>query len=176
MIVEQSFIECGQLNLLGKGKMLPWDNSMKIQFEMWKEYYNNGTIERLMKLCNTDKVYGLFCYKCDVDNKTFSYHIVCENIPQVKSNEFEEFSLFPSKYVMFKTSSNSEFENKYIFYNDLCDEIWKEWLPKSGYISLIEPETKGCEDGYASLELYNPINPQSNPFEIEIWLPIEKMK
>jgi hypothetical protein len=30
-------------------------------------------------------------------------------------------------------------------------EIWKKWLPQSGYVSLIEPETKGCEEGYASL-------------------------
>jgi hypothetical protein len=28
----------GQMNLLGVGKMLPWEASMVIQFEMWKQY------------------------------------------------------------------------------------------------------------------------------------------
>lgn len=174
MELEQKMLECGQLNLLGKGKMLPWDNSMQTQFEMWKQYYADGTIEKLMKLCKTDKVYGLFCYHCDMNSKTFSYHIVCENPTFIKNDEYEEFVLFPSQYATFKVSGN-DVDNKHIIYNELCDEIWNEWLPKSGYVSLIEPETKGCEEGYASIELYHPISPMVSPYEIEIWLPVEKI-
>jgi predicted transcriptional regulator YdeE len=175
MEIEHRIVSCDQLNLLELGQMLPWENSIKMQFKMWNRYYSDGTIRRLMDLCKTDKVYGLFCYKCDMDTQTFSYHIVCERPSEIRNTEFEEFTLYPSQYGIFKTHGNS-IANKHIIYNELCDAIWKEWLSKSGYISLIEPETKGCEEGYASLEIYNSINPQITPYEIEIWLPISKAR
>ena len=174
MEIEHRIASCEQLNLLGLGKMMPWEDSMVLQFEMWNQYYADGTIKNLMHLCNTDKVYGLFCYRCDMDTQTFSYHIVCERPLELENTEYEEFTLYPSQYVIFK-AHGTDIENKHVFYNELCDEIWREWLPKSGYISLIEPETKGCEEGYASLEVYSPINPQVAPYEIEIWLPIAKV-
>ena len=45
-------------------------------------------------------------------------------------------------------------DNRFGQYNALCDEIWGKWLPDSKYISLIEPETFGCVEGYALLEIY----------------------
>lgn len=48
MEIEHRIVSCDQLNLLELGQMLPWENSIKMQFKMWNRYYSDGTIRRLM--------------------------------------------------------------------------------------------------------------------------------
>lgn len=66
-------------------------------------------------------------------------------------------------------------EDRYTKYDALCNEIWGQWLPNSNYISLIEPETFGCIEGYALLEIYTPENPTGGSYHLEMLLPIKKI-
>ncbi len=157
---------------LGFGKMIPWENSMQIQFKMWDEGFADGRISKLKKLCQSDKVLGIFCYRCDNDTHTFSYHIACENISNEVNDEFDELTLLPLTFARF-TGICSDLNQRVSTYNSLCDEIWKHWLSENEYISLIELETNGGIEGYASVEIFNPENPSNVPYNFEIWLPIK---
>ena len=87
--------------------------------------------------------------------------------------EYETLKLEASDYACFESKCNESNQRKEQ-YLDLCDEIWGKWLPQSNYISLIEPETFGCVDGYASLERYTPDISSMRPINIEILLPIKE--
>ena len=115
----------------------------------------------------------VFCYKCDMDTRTFSYHIACENKLNASSSEFEELKLEALTYARFENNCTNA-EQRFAQYNALCEEIWGQWLPDSNYISLIEPENFGCVDGYALLEIYNPENPTSDAYNLEMLLPIKR--
>ena len=115
---------------------------------------------------------GLFCYKCDMDSQTFSYHIACENKQNAQSPEFEELVLEELTFSRFKISC-TDFEQRFETYNSLCEEIWGQWLPNSNYVSLIEPETFGCVEGYASIEIYTPENPTNSSYKLEMLLPVK---
>ena len=157
---------------LGFGIMIPWDNNLEIQFNFWREAFASGRINKLKKLCGSEQVVGIFCYKCDMEMQTFSYHIACENKLNASNPDFDELRLVALDFACFKnncTDANQRFDQ----YNALCDEIWGSWLPDSDYISLIEPETLGCVEGYALLEIYTPENPTTGSYTLEMFLPIK---
>ena len=153
------------------GIMMPWENNLEIQFDFWKDSFTSGKINQLKKLCGSEQVIGLFCYKCDMESQTFSYHIACENKRNAQSTEFEELVLKELSFSRFEISCTN-FEQRFETYNSLCEEIWGQWLPNSNYVSLIEPETFGCVEGYASIEIYTPENPTNGSYKLEMLLPI----
>lgn len=119
-----------------------------------------------------EQVVGIFCYKCDMETKTFSYHIACENKLNALSSEYEELKLKALDFACFENNC-TDVEQRFGQYNALCDEIWGKWLPSSNYFSLIEPETFGCVEGYALLEIYTPENPTTGSYSLEMLLPIK---
>lgn len=66
----------------------------------------------------------------------------------------------------------TDVKERHTKYDELCNEIWGQWLPNSNYISLIETETFGCIEGYALLEIYTPENPTDGLYNLEMLLPI----
>ena len=158
---------------LGFGIMMPWQNNLEIQFGLWKEAFEFGKIDRLKAICGSEQVIGIFCYKCDMETQTFSYHIACENKQNAISAEFEELKLEALSFACFENSC-TDVEKRYVEYDALCDEIWGQWLPNSNYISLIDPETFGCVEGYALLEIYTPENPMGGLYYLKMLLPIKK--
>ena len=61
---------------LGFGIMIPWDNNLEIQFNFWREAFASGRINKLKKICGSEQVVGIFCYKCDMEMQTF--HILIQ--------------------------------------------------------------------------------------------------
>lgn len=168
----KEIVTLSEKKYLGFGKMIPWENSMQIQFDMWDKEVADGSIAKLKKICKTDEVVGIFCYRCDNDTQTFSYHISCENNSKVIRDEFDEITLLSQKYARF-LGTCSDLDQRVSTYNSLCDEIWKDWVPENEYQSLIELETNGGIEGYASIEIFHPENPLIVPYNFEIWLPIK---
>lgn len=168
----RDIISIPKTKYLGFGIMMPWENNLEIQFNFWKDSFSFGKIDQLKKLCGSEQVIGLFCYKCDMDSQTFSYHIACENKRNAQSPEFEELVLEELKFSHFEIYCTA-YEQRFKTYNTLCEEIWGQWLPNSNYVSLIEPETFGCVDGYASIEIYTPENPTNGSFKLEMLLPVK---
>ena len=169
----RGIISMPEAQYLGFGLMMPWENNLEIQFALWKDGFASGKIDRLKEICGSEKVVGIFCYKCDMETQTFSYHIACENKLNALSSEFETLKLKTLDYAHFENDC-TDVEERFITYEALCNEIWGQWLPESKYISLIEPETFGCVDGYASLELYTPENPNDGSYNLKMLLPIKR--
>ena len=168
----KNIISMPKTKYLGFGLMIPWEDNLEIQFNLWKDAFTTGKIDKLKEVCGSEQVVGIFCYKCDMATKTFSYHIACENKLNALSSEFEELKLEALDFACFENSCTAV-DKRFGQYNVLCDEIWGKWLPDSNYISLIEPETFGCVEGYALLEIYTPENPTNGSYNLEMLLPIK---
>ena len=140
---------------------------------VWKDGFASGKIDRLKEVCGSEQVVGIFCYKCDMETRTCSYQIACENKLNALSSEFEVLKLEALDYAHFENDC-TDVEERFIKYDALCNEIWGQWLPKTNYISLIEPETLGCVDGYALLEIYTPENPTDGSYNLKMLLPIKR--
>ena len=169
----KDIISMPETQYLGFGLMMPWENNLEMQFNLWKEAFSLGKIDRLKEICGSEQVVGIFCYRCDMETKTFSYHIACENKLNAVSAEFEGLKLEALSYARFENNC-TDVEQRFVKYNALCDEIWGQWLPNSDYISLIEPETFGCVEGYALIEIYTPENPTDSSYNLEMLLPIQR--
>ena len=168
----KDIVSLPETKYLGFGQMMPWENNLEIQFNVWKEAFVSGKIDKLKEICGSEQVVGLFCYRCDIKTRTFSYHIACANKRNAVSSEFEELKIEALTFACFE-SKCTDYDQRFAEYNALCDEIWGQWLPNSNYISLIETETFGCVEGYASLEVFNPENPSNVPYKFELLLPIK---
>ena len=166
-------IQLPEKRFLGYGIMMPWENNLEMQFDLWEKGVATQTIKKLKELSGGDQVAGIFCYRCDVDNHTFSYHIAYENQKNASSTEFEELKINAGTFAVFKNMCN-DYSDVFKSYNDLCEEVWGQWLPNSGYTSLIELETFGCVEGYASIEFFHPDNPTIVPYQFEMLLPVKK--
>lgn len=88
---------------LGFGIMIPWDNNLEIQFNFWREAFASGRINKLKKICGSEQVVGIFCYKCDMEMQTFSYHIACENKLNASNPDFDELRLVALDFACLKT-------------------------------------------------------------------------
>ena len=169
----KGLIELPETKYLGLGIMMPWENNLEMQFGLWQKGITSQKIQTLKKICGSDRATGIFCYRCDLETKTFSYHIACENKNNASSKEFEELKINAGTFAQFENICD-DFSDRFKAYNDLCEEIWVQWLPNSDYISLIELETLGCTEGYASLEVYDTGDPTTVPYRFEILLPVKK--
>lgn len=169
----KDIISMPETRYLGFGLMMPWENNLEMQFNLWKEAFSSGKIDKLKKICGCEQVIGIFCYNCDMETQTFSYHIACENKQNVINTEFEELRLEALDFARFENKC-TDVEKRFKEYNALCDEIWGQWLPDSNYISLIEPETFGCVEGYAMIEVYTPENPTNGFYSLEMLLPVKR--
>lgn len=166
----KGLIQLPETKYLGFGIMMPWEDNLDIQFGLWQNSFDK--IKTLKELCGSEQAIGIFCYRCDTETRTFSYHIACENKRNAFSEEFEELKLFAGTFAQFENVCD-DFSQRFNAYNDLCDEIWGQWLPDSDYISLIELETSGCIEGYALLEIYDPDNPETIPYRFKMLLPVK---
>ena len=157
---------------LAVGIMMPWEDNLRIQFGFWKQAEEQGVIARLRERCGSERVVGLFCYRCDMDKRMFSYHIACENRLAAPPGSFEELVLRPLTYARFQGGCAAG-EDAHAAYEQTCEAFWGEWLPSSGYVSLIEPETGGCQPGYAAIEAFSPQVPLA-AYRLEALFPVEK--
>ena len=157
---------------LAVGIMMPWENNLDIQFSFWRDASESGAISRLKERCGSEEVVGLFCYHCDMIGKTFSYHIACENRRGASPGPFEPLVLKPLTYARFEGGC-AAWEDGHAAYERLCDAFWSQWLPASGYVSLIEPETGGCEPGYAAIERFTPEVPLT-AYRMEMLFPVAR--
>lgn len=169
----KGLIQLPEKRYLSYGIMLPWENNLEIQFDLWKKAVSTQIIKKLMELTGSEQAIGIFCYRCDAENRTFSYHIACENKNNAISTEFEDLKLNAGTFAVFKNECN-DYSEMFKSYNDLCEEVWGQWLPNSEYTSLIEFETFGCIEGYASIEIFHPDNPTTVPYQLDMLLPVSK--
>lgn len=169
----KDIISIPETKYLGFGLMMPWEDNLEIQFGLWKDAFASGKIDKLKEVCGSEQSVGIFCYKCDMETKTFSYHIACENKLNTLGSEFEELKLEALDFAHFENNC-TDVEQRFVKYNALCDEIWGQWLPSSDYISLIEPETFGCVEGYALIEIFTPENPTDGSYNLDMLLPIRR--
>ena len=156
---------------LAVGVMMPWENNLDVQFGFWRDVSESGAVARLKAYCGSEEVFGLFCYHCDMAAKTFSYHIACENRRDALPGPFESLTLKPLTYARFEGGCAAR-EDGHAAYERLCDAFWGQWLPGSGYVSLIEPETGGCKPGYAAIERFTPEVPLT-AYRLEMLFPVE---
>ena len=168
----KNIISMPETKYLGFGLMMPWEDNLEIQFNFWKEAFASGIIDKLKEVCGSEQVVGVFCYKCDMEMRIFSYHIACENKRNAFCSEYEELTVKVLDFACFENNC-TDVEQRFVQYNALCDEIWGKWLPTSNYFSLIEPEIYGCVEGYALLEIYTPENPTNGSYNLEMLLPIK---
>lgn len=169
----EGIIQLPEKRYLGYGIMMPWENNLEIQFDLWKKAFSSDIIKKLKELSGSEQVVGIFCYRCDAENRTFSYHIACENKKNALNTEFENLKINAGTFAVFKNECRNH-SDAFKSYNDLCEEIWGQWLPNSDYTSLIELETFGCVEGYASIEFYHPDTPTIVPYQLQMFLPISK--
>lgn len=168
----KGLISLPEAQYLALGIMMPWENNLDMQFGFWREMAENGTIDRLKAHCGGGEVVGLFCYRCDMEEKTFSYHIACENRNGVSPGPFEALTMKALCYARFENACASRAEH-FTAYEQLCEAFWGKWLPQSGYVSLIEPETGGCLPGYAAMERFQPEIPLDGCW-METLFPVRK--
>lgn len=89
----EGFIQLPETKYLGFGIMMPWENNLEMQFSLWEKSVTSQKIEMLKELCGSNLAIGIFCYRCDPERHTFSYHIACENKKNAFSTEFEELKI-----------------------------------------------------------------------------------
>ena len=165
--------ELGRKTYLGFGRDHDFEGSIEKELELWDLCSKDGTIDKLRTLTKTDNVYGLFCYRYDVTSNRFSYHIACEVSDDCSNEnaEFETLFLHSSAYAVFRIEVDGSLPKKHA-YEKINDIIWIEWLPNSGYISMIEPETNASIAGTAAINIFTPFDINADKFIMEIWLPI----
>ena len=73
----KGLIQLPETKYLGFGIMMPWEDNLDIQFDLWQKSLNSGKIKALKELCGSEQAIGIFCYRCDTETRTFSYHIAC---------------------------------------------------------------------------------------------------
>lgn len=165
--------QCDSIDFLGVGVSISWEEWMTQPVEIWKHYYENQTMERLLQVTQAKKVYGLFGLECDSNRRTVSYHIVCENISQASSDEFEQIHLEASKYIAFEEKGIA-LEQKQEGYEIIYDEIYKQWMPSSNYEAIVTPYEHRTSSGLAIVESFTPFDCNSSNYTLEVWVPVKK--
>lgn len=166
--------ELGKKTYLGYGRNHDFEGSVEKELKLWDEFSKNGIIEKLRAVSKNDTVYGIFCYRYDETLNRFSYHIACEAEEGLESDEFETLYLYPSLYAVFKIDIEDNLTKKQA-YEKLNEIYWDKWLPTSGYLSMIEPETNASLAETAAINLFIPYEYSANRFTMEIWYPISKI-
>ena len=137
------------------GKKIPLKSTLQENYQItpkfWQESAENGTIEKLANLMNTD-IYGLMGVSVCNEKGEWEYYIAVSTTKS--SEEFEEIVIPSSTWAVFYG------EGPVIKIQELETKIVTQWLLTSGYEYADAPE----------IELY--LNPDPEHTKYEIWLPI----
>jgi len=167
----------------GLGFMYDSDYTPKVNPEedTWgiiQRQLSDGTVERLKKNAGSEIVYMLFCNTCvrnDGEKRyDVSYDIACEYISGSEiADGFAIIRLKPCEYAVF----DCDFDGGYSLSgaHEKPDEIfWGEWLKANPYTSEIDNPAHWLGNGYASIELYTPLDLNAEKFNAKIWYPIKR--
>ena len=163
------------LVIKGYGKLYDPDVS-GVNEDILRRGLDDGSVERLKKTAQSETVSILFCNTCVRNDaeKCYDcgYDIACENRNGVKPGDgFDIVRLLPCEYALFDCDFNGE-----ISIQDSHEKVdalfWGEWLKENPYICAIDDPANWTGNGYASIELYTPLNPDVNKFNAKIWYPI----
>lgn len=69
----KGLVQLPEAKYLGYGIMMPWENNLEMQFDLWREVVPSQKSKMLQKLCGGEQLIGIFCYRCDTKANTFSY-------------------------------------------------------------------------------------------------------
>lgn len=172
-IMKTMKFSCEQIHFLGVRTQIDWDMTATEPMKLWEQMYADQTMERLMQVCQANKVYALMCYDCNMEEKKLTYDIVCENRAGAVSNEFMDITIEPAKYFAFEKKGNDPLEREKV-HEELYEEAYREWLPESGCEALVDPYIHKAEKGYAVIETVTPKEPESTNYTMELWLPVSK--
>jgi len=137
---------------------------------------NDGSIERLKKAAGSATVYILFCNICVRNDAEKCYDcscdIACDNLIGAKAADgYEIVQLLPCEYAVFDCDFNDEAAMPNAHENP--DALfWDKWLKENPYVSAIDDPANWLGNGYASIELYTPFDPDADTFNLKIWYPI----
>lgn len=138
---------------------------------------SDGSVERLRKNAGSDIVYMLLCNTCvrNDEKKRYdvSYDIACEYLSGSEvADGFEIVRLKPCEYVVF----DCDFDGEYTLssaHEKPDDLFWGEWLRENPYTCEIDNPANWLGNGYASIELYSPFDPNIEKFNAKIWYPVK---
>ena len=141
-----------------------------------KQRLDDDSIERLKKAAGSEVVYILFCNTCVRNDAEKCYDcscdIACENLSGAKAADgFEIVRLLPCEYAVFDCDFNGGIAMQTA--HEKPDALfWGEWLKENPYVSAIDDPANWLGNGYASIELYSPFDPDADIFNAKIWYPI----
>lgn len=145
-------------------------------WDIIRQQLNNGAVERLKKAASSETAYMLFCNTCkrNDDDKCYDcgYDIACENLNGSKAaDDFDIVRLKPCEYAVFDCTFDGE--TSLPAAHEKSDALfWNEWLKENPYICAIDDTANWLGNGYASIELYSPFDPDADEFNAKIWFPI----
>lgn len=147
-------------------------------WDIIKRQLNDGSIERLKEAACSNTVYLLFCNTCvhNDEEKCYvcSYDIACENLNKSDViSGLEIVRLNPCEYAVFDCEFDCETTLQDA--HEKPDALfWGEWLKENPYVSAIDDPANWKANGFASIELYSPFDPDAERFNVKIWYPIIK--
>ena len=56
----KNIISMPKTKYLGFGLMIPWEDNLEIQFNLWKDAFTTGKIDKLKEVCGSEQVVGVF--------------------------------------------------------------------------------------------------------------------
>ena len=56
----KNIISMPKTKYLGFGLMIPWEDNLEIQFNLWKDAFTTGKIDKLKEVCGSEQVVGIF--------------------------------------------------------------------------------------------------------------------
>lgn len=167
--------ECEQIRFLGVSTKIPWELMMSEPMKIWEKLYSDQTMERLLQVCQANKVYSLCCMDCNQEEKTVTYSIVCENRAGASSDEFTPITVEASEYIAFHSKGSDPLAREKV-YEELYHEAYREWLPTSSYEAVVAPLEHKSETGFAVIESVMPADLASTNYVLELWIPVKKIK
>ena len=149
-------------------------------WDMIKQQIKDGSVECLKKSAGSETVYILFCNTCVRNEAEKCYDcgcdLACENLNGAAAADgFEIVRLLPCEYAVFDCGFDGEvtMPNSHEKPDTL---FWGEWLKENPYTCAIDDSCNWTGNGYASIELYSPFDPDADKFSAKIWYPIVQKK
>jgi len=163
--------------LVIKGYAKLYDRNTDGEADAWdviRRRLRDGTIERLKKVAGSETVYMLFCNTCVRNEEEMCYDccydVACENLNKAEAgDEFEIVRLLPCEYAVYEFAYKKPMGQAHEKSDDL---FWGSFLKKNPYTSAIDDPANWIGNGYASIELYTPFDPDAAKFTAKTWYPI----
>ncbi len=129
------------------------ENNFAVVPKMWQEAVENGTLQKLAGMMDTQPM-GLLGVSACGDAEQWKYFIAVASTKA--SDGFEEYTVPASTWAVFSgTGTNKSIQ-------ELEQRIITEWLPSSGYEYASAPD----------IEVY--LNPDPQNARYEVWIPVTK--